>query len=145
MRKLSKTNEQFVFWIESLLFLVEWSIGSWTRSNRSRRSLKRSKIDGRNSIFGIKREKTVKNIRKLSFLSIESLVLYVCVRKIDSIKANFFQKIDEIDSITVDLFKKITRTIRTPSIFLKKERKIEDWKIKFPTLLKGWRCLSLIC
>ena len=47
-----------------------------------------------------------------------------------------FSKINEIDSITVNLFQRSTRAIRSRSLFFKdrKDRKIEDRKIEFPTL-----------
>ena len=53
---------------------------------------------------------------------------------------SIFSKIDESNSITVNLFKRLLRVIQALSIFLKdrKDQKIKDWKkdhkVEFPTL-----------
>ena len=65
-----------------------------------------------------------------------------CDRKIDSIGKkiksllSFFFKVGGIDSIKINLFKSSTIAIRSWSIFFKdrKDLKIEDRKVEFPTL-----------
>ena len=85
---------------------------------------RRSKINGSVLIFWhVKGENCQKHTKHTFFFLIESIVF--CD-----------PKIDKIDSITVDLFQRSTRSIRSRTIFFKdrKDQKIEDRKIEFPTL-----------
>ena len=105
-----------------------------------------SKIDGSDSMFWHKGGGRVsKTFAKYIFLRanysffLERLDLFNLFQRLTRAIQSFhsFSKIDESDSITIDLFKRSTRAIQSWSIFLKdqKDRRIENRKIKFPTLI----------
>ena len=105
---------------------------------RSNRSWKRSKSEDQRDQFTLLVEKG-ENLRQICFLS-ESLVF--CSNLLQS-RANrsrrCFLKIDGIDSLKVDLFKRSTRAIRSWSIFLKDQRERFDHGQSFLKIKKSER------
>ena len=106
--------------INSFMWSKDWKIKSIVKKIESFPSIffkdrqdRRAKIDG-----SIKRGKHLKHTKNTFFL--------------DQIARILWSKDQKIYLITVDLFKRSTRAIRTRSILLKerKQRKMKDWMIQ---------------